>query len=519
MRTFAERPKAASQAAARLPAGNPRGVPADAVARRFQHDFSRVSVHPAPPRPADSPYWRAATAGAGRPVPYQAAMEHLFGHDFSGVRAHVGRAAALDGLDARAATDGDQVAFASPAPSARQVAHELAHVVQLRRSGGSAADGRVSEPGGRVSEPGGAAEREAGQAADRASRGEAVSVGVAAPPVLHRDLKSGNLEVPDGFFRIDMAKQEVAGHKSGEDGHIHYRPKPTAPDSKRIRLSQAVEVKDLAAGTEVSWAASVPGEANRDAMESKSRRRVHTTAAGDTLDSVSTEHFGSKDQAAQIGKDNDKVIRPAGPDALANTTKPLPAGLVLQILGAERAGYFIDHLAADPAAKKRGGGADPSVLQDYVWPPEHKPLNHDGHKDGTDVSEAVLEDFPGTGSHHWRFNFETVARSDDTGLYYGTLLWHFEVDATAAPPTVTKEWYNVQPGISDTFRSALTEFNRFYANPHTVVQGQTLEQISQLYFGKADHANAIFAANAALIGTRDTPLQAGWKLRIPGVSP
>ena len=278
-------------------------------------------------------------------------------------------------------------------------------------------------------------------------------------------------------------------------------------------------MRDLAAGTEVNWTAAVPTEANRDAMQTSSRRRVHKTAAGDTLDSISTEHFGSKDQAAQIGKDNDKVIRPSAPDALADTTKPLPAGLVLQILGAVKGGYFIDHFAADLAAKKRTGAADPVVLQDYVWPTEHGLQNHDGHKKGADILEAVLEDFPGTTANHWMFRFETVARSDDLGLYYGTLMWHFEVDGTVAPPTVTKEWYNVQPGISDTFRGALVQFNRFYANPHTVLEGQTLEQISELYFGKPDHADAIFTANVALIGTRTTPLQPGWKLRIPGVTP
>ncbi len=124
-------------------------------------------------------------------------MEELFSHDFSRVQAHFGRAAELNALDARAATDGERVAFASQTPSAWQVAHELAHVVQMRRAG-------VTADGGRVSEPGSPAEREAEQVAHRVNRGEMVSVGVAAPASLHRDLKSGNLEVPNGFFRIDM---------------------------------------------------------------------------------------------------------------------------------------------------------------------------------------------------------------------------------------------------------------------------------------------------------------------------
>ena len=403
-----------NQAAQRLSEANTGDIQGDSTYTglyRFGHDFSRIPirsnpsissptrqrvereteigelVHTFSPVPTSSrETWRAATTGVASPVPQRAEMEELFGHDFSRVQVHFGRVAELDALDAHAATDGERVAFASQAPSTWQVAHELAHVVQMRRGG-------VTADGSRVSEPGSPAEREAGQVAHRVNRGEMGSPAVAAPASLHRDLKSGNLEVPNGFFRIDMTKQEVPGGKSGEDGHIHFRPKPAAPDSDRIRLSQAVEVKDLTAGTEFNWAAAVPAEANRDVMQTSSRRRVHNTKAGDTLDSISTEHFGSKDQAAQIGKDNDKVIRSAAPDALADTTKPLPADLVLQILGAVKGGYFIDHRAADAAAKKRTGAADPVVLQDYVWPTEHGLQNHDGHKRAPTFSRRCSRTF------------------------------------------------------------------------------------------------------------------------------
>jgi nucleoid-associated protein YgaU len=462
-----------------------------------------------PSRAASRDTWRAATAGAAGPLPQRPAMERIFGEDFSQVRVHAGRAPELDALGAHAATDGVRMAFASRDPAPSQVAHELAHVVQMRRGGGVA-------DGSQLSTPGSAAEREADSAARLVSRGMHPAITVTAPPVLHRDMKSGDLEVPNGFFKIDMVKRIAAGGNSGETGHVHFKPKDTAPDSKRIRLSQVLEVKDLVAGSEVSWGAERPSEANRDLMKTTARRRVHNTAAGDTLASVSLLYFGSNDQAKQIGKDNKKIIEP---EALADTTKPLPAGLSLQVLGAVKEGYSIDHTAGDPAAKKRGGAGDPEVLQDYVWPGEHAADNHDGHKNGADVKEAVLSDIPGASHGKKMFRFETAARSDDTGLYYGTLLWWFSVNNTVAPPTVSQEGFNVQPGVSDTFRAALTKFNKFYGNRHTVVAGQTLEQISEMYFGKTDKADAIFNANKALIGTRDAVLQPGWKLRIPGIAP
>ncbi|HEX8167054.1 MAG TPA: DUF4157 domain-containing protein [Beijerinckiaceae bacterium] len=56
-----------------------------------------------------------------------------------------------------------------------------------------------------------------------------------------------------------------------------------------------------------------------------------------------------------------------------------------------------------------------------------------------------------------------VARSDDTKTHYGTLHWSFDADGVAGK--VTKEAYRVAPGVSDTYRAALGEFDKFYKNP------------------------------------------------------
>ena len=107
----------------------------------------------------------AVAADQLREVPYRSQLESAFGESFQGVLALCG--ASLGGLGANAATDGEVVVFAEERPSLETVAHELAHVVQGRRSGGG---------GTGVSSPGDDAEVEARSVAAAAARGERVDV-------------------------------------------------------------------------------------------------------------------------------------------------------------------------------------------------------------------------------------------------------------------------------------------------------------------------------------------------------
>lgn len=457
--------------------------------------------------------WSAATSGGAAPLPHRQRMEPLFGRGFSKVRAFLGRAEALARLGAKAATDGQRVAFASSSPSPRQVAHELAHVVQMGRSGG------VGD-GSRLSEPGSPAELEADRVAERVGRGGVVSPVQSAPAALHRDIKQDRLEVPHGFFKIDMTKIEAAGGWSGESGTIHYEPKTTAPDTDSIKLTQVAEVKNCETNTEWKWKGTKLADLGD--MQTVIGDRVHVTVKGDTLDKVSTLHFGSKDKAKDIGVQNSQLIGTAAPDALKDTSKPLPTGLTLEICYATKPGYFVDIRPDLPHATKRKYVTDPIVAQDYIQPDPRwtsDPKNKHGKKKGKVTDEASIFDFPHLeGNGHIMWSFETVARSDDIGLYYGTLAWQFRLDATGSVPVVKDEDFAVKPGATDTFRSAVVEFNRFYLNTHTVMKGQTLREISRLYFGNADKADDIFKENAELIGKPDGILKPGWELRIPGVS-
>ncbi|MFH1462776.1 MAG: DUF4157 domain-containing protein [Pseudomonadota bacterium] len=105
-----------------------------------------------------------ATSEGSRPIPFKTEMEASFSEDFSDVGAFMGQDAPLAGMGARAAAQGEDVAFASTSPDRETVAHELTHVVQSRRGGGQMAS--------QVSGPSDASEVEAERAAADVMAGE-----------------------------------------------------------------------------------------------------------------------------------------------------------------------------------------------------------------------------------------------------------------------------------------------------------------------------------------------------------
>lgn len=111
-----------------------------------------------------------AAGGGGAKLPYQAEMEEAFGQDFSDVKVSTGKKDTLDGIGAKAATDGERVAFADANPDKETVAHELTHVVQKRGGGGEGVRGKMSSPSD-------SSEREANSVAST------VAGGGKAPPV------------------------------------------------------------------------------------------------------------------------------------------------------------------------------------------------------------------------------------------------------------------------------------------------------------------------------------------------
>lgn len=85
--------------------------------------------------PSNSALVRAATAAPQDP-PYLGEMERRFGTTLRGVPTYLGQQRALRGVGT-AATRDEAMWFADARPSRAAVAHELTHVLQQRRSGGS----------------------------------------------------------------------------------------------------------------------------------------------------------------------------------------------------------------------------------------------------------------------------------------------------------------------------------------------------------------------------------------------
>jgi nucleoid-associated protein YgaU len=244
-------------------------------------------------------------------------------------------------------------------------------------------------------------------------------------------------------------------------------------------------------------------------MMTSAADRTHQTRSGDTLESLALKYYGDPGKHADIANqaDNKLVLKSTDPK------KKLPKNLTLKIPGAVTGGYFIDHLAADPKAAPRTSKADKNVPQDYVWPGEEIPgKNEHGFKKKKNVKAASLKDFPGTNAR-WSFSFETAARSVDAGIYYGAIHWSFVVDGGK----VSSETHRIAPGVSETFREALHEFNKFYKNKHVVMKGETLSSISQKYYGTPDKWEDIYKANKVRIKDPDH-IEPGWELTIPGFS-
>ena len=467
----------------------------------FHHDFGRIPV-----RPADA--FRDAPGVPAVPVPYQREMERAFGADFSGVKAYLGRREPLDHINANAAASGNHVAFSEHHPAKRLVAHELAHVVQYWRAAGANTKSLLSQPGEH-------AEREASQLAGRVATGERVSVSAPPTAAINRDIKDAGLKVPLGHFEIDMTKAEVAGGLTGEGGLVKFKPNDKAPDSTSIRLSQAVKTFDVSAGKDVDYSKIGTGaDANRNKMQTAAGTKTHVTVTDETLKAIAQTHYGDPSRFAEIFAANKPAL--AKTMTTADGGKKLPANVSLTIPKAVEGGFNIDHVPSDPRAKVRAAKTDKEVPQDYVWAGEEiAGQNQNGSKAGRAIVPASLSDSPKTNAHV-KYTFETVARSEDVGIYYGAVHWSFDADGVAGK--VTDESHSVSPGVSDTFRAALDEFNKFYKNPHTVMAGETLQSIAQKYYGDPTEWKLIFDANKDKINDADH-ISAGWKLNIPIIGP
>jgi hypothetical protein len=414
---------------------------------RFGHDFSRIPVR-APTPVAHQPRMttgitgghhkqaddkdlgngkrakllRQADATSGSPVEanIRQTMEQQLDVPLGNVRIHQGpvsRAAAAS-ISSRAFAVGSNIHLGAEAEGMvgeqrrKLLSHEIVHTVQqgLRPL---PLEGRIP-----VSSPHDPAEIEAAHVAaaattepSRTSASPALGLRNAMratnlAPCIQRDIK-GNKTWGSGKFEIDFTKIDgkVPGDFAGEDGKITFTPSKTAPESNSIRFVQIVRTTDTTGATEKDFQWT-GGEAPRNKM--RTTRNVKKNIAG---------------------------------------------------------GFYVDQNAASLA--KRTKKADPNVLPyyDVTGPPVAG--NQIGKRIGKTIVPAVLADRPG-GPPPGRFLFVSSAKAADTGTWYGTVLWGFELFRDKKGVDKIKgEYHRFRSFHGETTDAALDKFNKFYQNPGT----------------------------------------------------
>lgn len=346
-------------------------------------------------------------------------MEQALGANLSGVRVHSGVSsrATAESLGARAYTVGSDIYLGSDAQNLdalqrnRLLAHEAVHTIQ---QGGRpvAIQGKME-----VSNPADASEVEADRIAeatlsDNSEKGSAAlalrnSMRVTAvAPRIQRDIKGDKTWKDKGKLEINFKKKDgkVATDTAREDGKITFTPDAKAPESNSIRFIQVVRTTDKSSGTEKDFVWT-GSEAPRMSMMTK--------------------------------RDNPKNIAP---------------------------GFYVDQNAG--SLSKRTKKSDPRVLPFYDVTGPADPGNKIGKRKGKTIEPAVLVDKPG-GPPPGRFLFVTSAKAADTGYWYGTVLWGFELFLDKGVEKIKGEYHSFRSFPGETTIAALKEFDEFYQNPGT----------------------------------------------------
>ncbi len=458
------------------------------------------------------PVQQVATAHGRRIAPEtREFMESRFQHDFRDVRVfddeRAGRA--VDSLGARAVTLGSAILFGRGEYSAGLLAHELAHVVQSRGAGN-------------------ATRAEAEADADRAA-GDVLSGRLARPSLLtgvtpHFKLRQTG-RVAHGEYTIDIEPEPKVGLT--EQVRIEFMPDSAGPVTDQITFLQIAQVRSF--GKALPWGPSHPGEEIVDRIRTAERTRAHETRKGETLASVAIQHYGVPEGASRLHEANQGLRLDPDPQA------PLPAGIVLTVPGAVQADYSLDIDAKNAKPRKPG---DPNVSGNYPHLEfRSKPvaskvgeLNLGGSSHGRAIGRnpvggkpesAVMTDLPGGGPNISTFRFETTAHAEDIGVSYGAIQWGFDYDPTntgsSTPrPHLTKEFARITQHTSDTVGAAIVAFNKDVGNRHAVQQGETLRDISLMYFNTSAKAHDLFLANPGILPEfdPDKPLPAGRELEL-----
>lgn len=344
-------------------------------------------------------------------------MENNLGVSLGWVRVHSGPAseAAAESLGARAYTIGSNIHLGPDARRAssdernRLLAHEAVHTVQ---QGGQpvALQGKL-----KVSDPSDHAEVEADRGADSVISGAWVRSTsptlalrssmrvIPVAPMIQRDIK-GNKKMANGKFEIDFTKNDAT-----------------------------------VAGGKAEERGKITFTPNATAPESDSIRFVQIVRTTDKSTATETEYVWT------------------GGEAPRNKQQTASAPNVAS-------GYYVDQNAASLA--KRNKKSEPDVLPyyDITGPPIAD--NKIGRRRGATIEPAVLADTPGDVAAG-RTLFVASAKASDTGTWYGTVLWGFEIYLDGGIAKIRGEYQSFRENRGATTDAALSKFNTYYQNKGT----------------------------------------------------
>lgn len=358
-----------------------------------------------PLRRSAAPASRVADAAGsgGQPLASSTrqAMESHFGADLSQVRVHSGTQAArlTHALGAHAFTEGAHIFFgAGRTPGSDALtAHEIAHVLQ--QSGGG--NGLSASPGG---------------------------------PLLQCSF-AASYPVALGGFEVDLQTRNGAVNTppthSGLDGYIRFVPNTDAPNSNDITMVQIVKLTDVG-GADVAPATLPAAQAPRGALGTPGLRTEDNALTG-------VEGGFFTDVHHQPG--------PAGP--------AVPAGSALS-----------PNYNFQPAAPGQTGTVgqtrQPVFYGSGLGGVVGQTRGFKRSADRADIRSAALYDTPGVADPSWNldFSFESVARGNDTGVVYGSVLWGFGLRAGR----VVDERLTPVNGSSATFDEAVERHRDFYVH-------------------------------------------------------
>ncbi len=124
-------------------------------------------------------------------------------------------------------------------------------------------------------------------------------------------------------------------------------------------------------------------------------------------------------------------------------------------------GFYVDQIAA--ALAQRTKKTDPTVLP-YVDAMRTVPQQVGKHTKAAD-KDAILNDAPGVNAP-LQFKLVSSVKAGDTGTWYGTVLWGFEVFTDAKGFNRIKgEYHQFRAARGATTDAAINEFNEYYKNP------------------------------------------------------